>query len=109
MTGQLAQAWRPLIVCKGPDCTYDHLILLAQNVIHNLIILSTLAAVIIFIIVGFKLLASGGNTSAKDEAKKMLWKVLIGFVWILAAWLVVYTITSVLLRSEFNNVLGQPK
>lgn len=101
--------WKPLIVCGGPDCTYNDLIQLAQNVINNLIVLSSIFAMAAFMFAGFKLLTSGGSPGAKDEAKKIFWKVFWGFVWILAAWIVVYTITSVLLKPEFNTVIGNPR
>lgn len=103
--------WKPLIVCQGTKespCTYESLIELVKVLIHDMVVISTLLAVITFIWVGIKLLGSGGNESAMTEAKKMLWKVVIGYLWILAAWLVVYTITSVLLNDGYS-LLGAPK
>jgi hypothetical protein len=104
----LAAVWQSPIVCNGPDCDYNDLIRLAQIVINNLIVIATVLATIAFVWIGFKLLTSGGNPGAKDEAKKMAGKVLLGFVWILAAWLVVYTITSVLLNDGYS-ILGRPR
>lgn len=102
--------WKPLIVCKGTvddPCTYYSLIELIKTLIHDLVLISTLLAVIVFIWVGFLLLTSGGNESQMSRAKGMLWKVLIGYMWILAAWLIVYTITSVLLNPGYS-LLGAP-
>lgn len=102
--------WKLLIVCDGVEtkCTYDSLIELVKVLINDMVIISTLLAVLTFIWVGIKLLSSGGNESAMTDAKKMLWKVVIGYLWILAAWLVVYTITSVLLKDGYS-LLGAPK
>lgn len=102
--------WKPLIVCDGvsPPCTFDHLILLAKNLIYDLILISTLLAVAAFIYAGFLLLTSGGSTTKKDQAKKVFTSVLWGYLWILVAWLLVYTITSVLLKGGYS-ILGAPK
>lgn len=106
MNDLLAQS---LIVCNGPDCEFSHLIVLAQNLINFLILLSTFFATFAFAYAGFILLTSGGSESKKDEAKKVFTKVLIGYLWILSAWLLVYTITSVLLAPGFNTYLGAPR
>lgn len=96
-----------LIVCNGPDCTFNHLITLAQRVITALILISTFLAVIAFIYSGFLLMTSGGNESKKTQAKEIFRKVLIGYLWILGAWLLVYTITSLL--NPGYSLLGPPQ
>lgn len=104
--------WQPLIFCDpaiGEPCGFEQLVILAQAVITNLILLSTLLAVVAFIYAGTLLLTSGGNPSKKDEAKRVLMSVLKGYLWILVAWLLVYTITSAVLKTEFNFILGAPR
>lgn len=99
-----------LIVCGTEalgECTFNHLIQLAQNLINFLIIISTFLATAAFAYVGIILLTSGGNESAKTQAKEIFRKVFIGYLWILGAWLLVYTITSVLLNPGFS-ILGAP-
>ncbi|MEX0932471.1 MAG: hypothetical protein WDZ61_01065 [Parcubacteria group bacterium] len=105
----VSQAQFPsLIVCgesSGPyahPCGYNDLIRLAINLINFMIILSTFLAVAVFAFVGIKLLTSGGNERAKDEGKEMAFKVLKGYLWILGAWLLVYTISSVLLEPGYT-------
>lgn len=103
--------WKDLIVCQGTKedpCTFESFMDLIRAGIHDLVILSTFLVVILLVWVGIKLLTSGGNEKAWTESKAMLWKVVLGYMWILAAWLVVYTITSVLLKPEFNFLLGSP-
>lgn len=101
--------WQELIVCDGgtEPCTFSHLIELAQNLITDLILISTLLATAAFAYAGFILLTSGGNESAKTKAKEIFRKVLIGYLWILGAWLLIYTITSVLLKPGYS-LLGAP-
>jgi hypothetical protein len=110
MTELLAQSFN-LIVCEtkvNDPCTYAHLILLAKNLINALIIISTFIATAGFAYAGFTLLISGGSASAKTKAKNIFQMVGIGYLWILAAWLVVYTITTVLLNPGFS-ILGSPR
>ena len=109
----LAQSF-DLIVCGTEvngvlvECTFGHLILLVQNLINFLIIISTFLATAAFAYAGILLLTSGGNESSLKRAKDIFWKVLIGYLWILGAWLLVYTITSVLLKDEYS-LLGSPQ
>ncbi|MBX4195394.1 hypothetical protein KW796_00310 [Candidatus Parcubacteria bacterium] len=108
---QLAAIWQPLIVCDGTradPCTFASLIKLTQVIINDLIVISTVLATIAFIIIGFTLLTSGGDTGAWKKARERFFSVVVGYVWILAAWLIVYTITSVLLNSGYS-ILGSPK
>ena len=107
LTGTASAQGFDLIVCDGPDCTFSDLITLAQNVITALILISTFLAVIAFIFSGFLLLTSGGNESKKTQAKEIFRKVLIGYLWILGAWLLVYTITSLL--EPGYSLLGAPQ
>jgi hypothetical protein len=91
-----------LIACDGADCDFGDLITTIKNIIEFLIMLSTGLAAIGFAYAGFLLLTSGGNEGAKTRAKEVFRKILIGFLWILGAWLVVYTILSALVSSTFN-------
>lgn len=103
--------WQNLIVCQGTandPCTFNHIILLVKVLINNLVIISTLLAVIVMVYAGFLLITSGGNPGAKDRAKKMLGKVVTGYIVVLAAWLIVYTITNTLLDPGYT-LLGAPR
>lgn len=98
--------WQPLIVCTN-DCNFGHLITLVQNLITDLIFLSTIFATAAFAFAGFKLLTSGGSEKAAEEAKEIFKKVGWGYLWILVAWLLVYTITSLL--GDGFSLLGAPR
>ncbi len=103
--------WKPLVFCEGTTadpCEFPELVELVKVIITDLVIISTLIAVIVFIYAGFKLMTSRGNSSAMEDVKKMLWSIVIGYLWILGAWLIVYTITSVLLNDGYS-LLGSPK
>ncbi|KKR29900.1 MAG: hypothetical protein UT61_C0019G0017 [Candidatus Woesebacteria bacterium GW2011_GWA1_39_8] len=51
----------------------------------------------VFAWAGFKLMTTG-IADEKSAAKEMIWKVFIGLVFILAAWIIVGTIIKALLR-----------
>ncbi|KKW38780.1 MAG: hypothetical protein UY88_C0001G0006 [Parcubacteria group bacterium GW2011_GWA1_54_88] len=82
-----------LIPCGGSEqnpCTFKDLAVLAQNVIKFLAFyIATPLATLAIMYAGFK--------------KKILWNVLIGFFWVLAAWLVIDTLLDVLLKSNPLN------
>ncbi|MDB5254245.1 MAG: hypothetical protein JWL80_311 [Parcubacteria group bacterium] len=101
-----------LIVCNGTTaypCTIDSLILLVHNAINFLIKLSTILAAAVFAFAGFKLLTSGGDEGAMKDAKKMLLMVLKGYVIVVLAWFLIYTITNALLDPAGGfSLLGNP-
>ena len=103
----LPDGWKPLIVCDGIQdrCDFNDLIELIQNGIYDMVLFSTLVVVAMLCYAGFTWLTSGGNKGKHDRAKGMLWNVVIGYVWILAAWIIVYTISKTLLKPEFYDLL----
>ena len=96
-----------LIVCNGPDCSYGDLITLIKNVINDLVILSTFVVIAALVFLGVKLLTSGEKANALKEVKDLFGKVIVGYFFIIAGWLIVYTITSVLFRPGYS-ILGSP-
>ena len=93
-----------VVTSRNPNeqCTFADIMELAQNVITALILLSSFLAVIAFIYAGFLLMTSGGNETQKTRSKDIFKKVFIGYLWILSAWIIVYTITSLLQNQGFN-------
>ncbi len=97
-----------LIVCgrkNDPDpyqCTLADLIQVVRNLVNALVMLSTLLATLAFVWMGLLLITSGGNESRKKRAKDIGLKVLIGYLWILAAWILVATVFGVILNDEYN-------
>jgi hypothetical protein len=91
---------------KGPPCNFNAFMTLIKNGIFDLVLISTLIVVFMLVYAGFKLLTSQGNTAAYTDVKKIFGKVVWGYVIVLAAWLIVYTITGALLNSDANFLLG---
>ena len=97
--------------CKGdtildpsPDCGYNDFLQLIKNIINWLILFSFPVAALVFAWAGFKYMTTG-ISDQKSAAKSMLVKVFIGFVIILASWLIVNTILSALLNPDFTDAV----
>jgi hypothetical protein len=58
--------------------------------------------VLALIAMGIKLLTSQGNANALSEVKERAKWIMIGYVVILAAWLIIYTILNVLVDPDYN-------
>lgn len=98
--------WKSLTnICQGygdDRCGYGDLVTLVDHLINNLVLISTLVVVVVLIYSGFELITSMGKQSAWTDFKERMWKVMVGYVWILVAWVIVYTITDKLLKSSIS-------
>ncbi len=94
-----------LVPCDGPECQACHFLQLGQGLITWFIgIMATLAALIVAF-AGFKMLTAGGNSGKVSEAKSMMTNVVIGFIILLAAWIIVDTVMKLFVK---QNVLRGP-
>lgn len=91
-----------MIVCDGINCDFNSIGKLIEVLTTNIFILATYFAVAAFMYAGFLLLTSQGDEGALAKAKKIFGSVLKGYIWILAAWIVVYTITNTLLGDGYS-------
>jgi hypothetical protein len=92
-----------LVPCGGPDepaCQACYVVVLVDGVVQWLIgILATIAAIMI-VYAGIKLVTSGGNVSAKTSALSMFNNVIIGFVIVMAGWLLIDTIMKAMVNDQ---------
>lgn len=83
---------RGLVPCGGsnePDCQSCYAVALVNGVVIWLVgILGTIATIII-VYAGFKLVTSGGNVGAKQQAKSLMTNMAIGYAIVLSAWLII--------------------
>ena len=87
------------------DCDFNDLVQLAKNIINWLIVFSTALAAVVFAFAGFTLLTSGGSEEKMKKAKTMFTKTAIGFIIVLASWLLVSLIINVLLKPDSGYIL----
>ena len=86
-------------------CDFQAFIALVNKVMNYIIVLSLPATAIVMAYAGFQLITAGDNESKRTEVKGMLWKVVIGFLFILSAWLIVKAITAPLLKEDYVQIL----
>ncbi len=104
-------AWaQNFVPCGGddqPSCQTCHVVELLNNVTDWLIIILGTVAAIIIVYAGFKLVTAGGNSGVRADAKEMLINLLIGYVIVLAGWLLVDTAMRALINTDTLGVWNQ--
>jgi hypothetical protein len=94
------------ISCQTPQsCGTCEFVQLINNVLQFLVSFASIAATLLIIYGGFRLVTSAGNVSGKQAAKSTIVNTLIGYVIILAAFIILNTILGVLLPGN-SPVLG---
>lgn len=78
--------------CTGLDCSACNVVYMANGLITWLIGILFVVFALLLAIAGVKLVTSGGNHHALDEAKSSFTNAIIGFIIILSAWIIVDTI-----------------
>ncbi len=92
------------VACNGVDCDTCDLVDMFNKIIKWLIgFLFVIFAVLVFVS-GFKLVTSGGNTGALEEAKKSMGNAFIGIIIVFSAWIIINTLFNQLLH-ETNTPL----
>jgi hypothetical protein len=64
--------------------------------------MSTICAIVI-VIAGFKMVTAGGNVGQVSDAKSMITNTIVGFIILLAAWLIVDTVLKVFVSGSSNT------
>ena len=87
---------------KNP-CDWKDLVATAQNLVNWLVYISVFVAAAMFTYAGYLYVTSMGSEEQLKKAHEVFRNVLIGFLLVLAAWLVVYTISITVLKD--TNIL----
>lgn len=85
------------VTCNGADCSACNLVQMANGIIVWLFGFVFLIFAVQMTIAGFKLVTSGGNSSAVSEAKSRFQNAIIGVIIMMSAWLLIDTIMKGLL------------
>jgi hypothetical protein len=88
-------------------CNFEFFMQLINNIIKFLLVVMAVPIVALIIMyTGYLYITAGGNASQTEKAKGIMFKVVIGFVIALAAWLIINTIiTSFNLDPTINTFL----
>jgi hypothetical protein len=73
---------------------------LAQNILNDAIFIAVFLSAGLFAWAGLKMLVSPASPGQQGQAKTLFFNVLVGFLIILAAWLIIDTIMRVMLGSN---------
>ena len=95
-----------LVPCEGAGCTTCDIVATANGVVSWLIGIMAVLCAVILAISGLRMVTAGGNTGQIESAKGMIWNALIGFIILLAAWLIVDTVLKLLLGGTQPNGAG---
>lgn len=114
LSAPVAFAADGLVTCGNagqPNCDFCTLVQMVDGVFDFLFVLLTLAAIMMVMYAGFQLVISQGNSGAMEKAKGMVSNIIIGFVIILASWLIIDTVMKGLVSAESGfgqwNVIGE--
>lgn len=77
-------------------CGWNELIQMGQNIITDAIYFAAMLAIVSIVYAGYLYMTSGGDAGARKTANKVLWNVVMGIFFTLAAWLLVTTILKFL-------------
>lgn len=80
------------VPCGGPNeppCQTCHVIDLVNNLLSWLVVILGTIAAIMIVFAGFKLVTSGGNQAAMKSAKDIMTNIIIGYIIVLAGWLLI--------------------
>ena len=102
-------ALTPLVPCDGVEekCDFNAFMKLINNIITFILFgLALPVAAVMFAWAGILLLTSGGSTEARGRAKNIFMNTALGLIIAAAAWLIVNTILSILVKPENVNWIG---
>ncbi len=85
-----------LVPCSGGECQMCHIALLADRIIDFLITITGILGAILFAFAGFLMVTARGNVSHVQKAKGVFLNVVVGFIILLASWLIVDTLMKML-------------
>jgi hypothetical protein len=87
----------------GVICQTCHFIELGSNILNWIVgIMATVCAVVIAV-AGLKMATAGGDAGAVSSAKEMIKNAIVGFIILLAAWLIVDTVMRVFVGDQIPN------
>ncbi len=99
-----------LVPCDGVDvpCQACHFIQLGQRIITWLVEIVTFIVALVFVVGGFQMVTSGGDSSAVSSAREKMTNAIIGFIILLLAWLIIDTVLKMLVDENKLSSLGRP-
>jgi hypothetical protein len=89
-------------IIKNP-CTFNSALEMLNKLMSFALWVISFVLVGVIAYAGFKYILSKGSPSKVQESHKRFWAIVQGLIWMLCAWLLIYTIQSTLLNPEFYS------
>ncbi len=86
----------------GDPCQACDLVQLAENILKVMISLAVVASAIMFAYAGFLYITAAASPNNIDTAKSIFWKILIGLIFVLAAYIIVDMVMRVFVKQPLN-------
>lgn len=99
----LSPATGGIVPCDGATdtiCNFCHVVELGQNILTWLIAIIAAIIALVFVLGGLKMVINSTNESERTKAKDMMTNAIIGFIILLASWLIVDTILKVFIMED---------
>lgn len=104
LSSKIYAAETGLVPCQGLDCTFCHLLTLAERVIDFSLYYIAVPLVVIFIIYGgFVILTAGDRPEKVSDGRKIITSAVVGLLIALLAWLLIDIILQLIAG---NNLTG---
>lgn len=100
-----------LVPCGSPGqeaCQTCHAVELLNRVAAWLVAILSIVLTIVIVVSGLRLATSTGNVSTKESAKRMIINATVGFIIVLAAWLMIDLGMKMLLSGGSGNIAAGP-
>ena len=81
-------------------CNFNHIVILINNITDFFIITGAAVSTLAFGYAGFLMMTAHGEMGKIEEAKAIFGKVLVGFLFMLSAWLVVHALEAAFLDTS---------
>lgn len=88
-------------------CQFCDVVVLVNNVVGWLVSILGVIGTIVIVYAGVQLVVSGGNVGAKEKAKTLITNILIGYILVLAGWLIINTGLRALLNDDGFGVWNE--
>ncbi|MFA7216756.1 MAG: pilin [Candidatus Paceibacterota bacterium] len=89
--------------CEGDTCNFSDIIVTIKSLVNFATGIALMFSVVVIAYAGYNYMTSGDNAGKRAEANKMLWKVVVGIILVMAAWLIVNLIVSVLVDENLRE------
>lgn len=99
-----------LVPCGGTGeeaCQSCHVLELIDKVVDWLVAILTIITAIIIVFSGLRLVTSFGNASAMQQAKSLINNCIVGFIIVLAGWLLIDLVMKSLLNDQAYGVWNE--